>query len=225
MRTRTVDGRIADIWGARTPFAPGEEWTVRVDTLLEPDVDEKQVSWVPSACVLCSNGCGLDIAVHDGRIVGVRGRAGDRVNRGRLGPKGLHGWRANNAPDRLTTPLVRRGGALEPAAWEEAMELVVGAVAARARRAWPTRYGLLQLRPVVPRGLLHPRSDGAGRYRYSASGRQHAPVHRDGGCRPEGEFRLGWRSRVADGHRPLRHASPRRAQRGRDADCPVGAHS
>ena len=121
-----MDGRIADIWGARTPFAPGEEWTVRVDTLLEPDVDEKQVSWVPSACVLCSNGCGLDIAVHDGRIVGVRGRAGDRVNRGRLGPKGLHGWRANNAPDRLTTPLVRRGGALEPAAWEEAMELVVG---------------------------------------------------------------------------------------------------
>ena len=62
MRTRTVDGRIADIWGARTPFAPGEEWTVRVDTLLEPGVDEKQVSWVPSACVLCSNGCGLDIA-------------------------------------------------------------------------------------------------------------------------------------------------------------------
>ena len=126
MRTRTVDGRIADIWGARTPVAPGEEWTVRVDTLLEPDVDEKQVSWVPSACVLCSNGCGLDIAVHDGRIVGVRGRAGDRVNRGRLGPKGLHGWRANNAPDRLTTPLVRRGGTLEPASWEEAMELVVG---------------------------------------------------------------------------------------------------
>ena len=27
-------------------------------------------SWVPSACLLCSNGCGLDIAVKDGRIEG-----------------------------------------------------------------------------------------------------------------------------------------------------------
>ncbi|MDB6033429.1 MAG: Assimilatory ferredoxin--nitrate reductase 1, partial [Verrucomicrobiales bacterium] len=31
--------------------------------------------WVHSACILCSNGCGLDIAVKDGRIVGVRGDA------------------------------------------------------------------------------------------------------------------------------------------------------
>ena len=57
--------------------------------------------WVQSACVLCSNGCGLDIGVAGGRIVGVRGRAGDRVNHGRLGPKGLYGWQANSAPDRL----------------------------------------------------------------------------------------------------------------------------
>jgi anaerobic selenocysteine-containing dehydrogenase len=103
---------------------------VRVDSLLEPGVEEMQVSWVPSACVLCSNGCGLDIAVHDGRIVGVRGRAGDRVSHGRLGPKGLHGWKANNALDRLTTPLIRRVGQLGPASWEETMDLVV----ARSRR-------------------------------------------------------------------------------------------
>jgi hypothetical protein len=39
-----------------------------------------------------SNGCGLDIAVKNGRVVGVRGRATDRVNKGRLGPKGLTGY-------------------------------------------------------------------------------------------------------------------------------------
>lgn len=38
-----------------------------------------------------SNGCGLDIGVKDGRVVGVRGRVTDRVNKGRLGPKGLNG--------------------------------------------------------------------------------------------------------------------------------------
>jgi ferredoxin-nitrate reductase len=110
---------IADVWGERTPFEG--TWPIRVDerTTAEPE------RWVPSACVLCSNGCGLDIGVRDGKIVGVRGRAGDRDNRGRLGPKGLHGWEANNSPDRLTHPLVRRGGRLEEASWDEAMSLVV----------------------------------------------------------------------------------------------------
>ena len=39
----------------------------------------------------CSNSCGMDIGVKNGNVVGVRGRIQDRVNKGRLGPKGLHG--------------------------------------------------------------------------------------------------------------------------------------
>ena len=72
--------RIADIWGSRTPYASAASWPERVDQYLEDGMSENQVRWVASACVLCSNGCGMDIAVHDGRIVGVRGRAADRVN-------------------------------------------------------------------------------------------------------------------------------------------------
>ena len=49
----------------------------------------------------------------------------DRVNHGRLGPKGLYGWQANNAADRLLHPLVRRDGELREASWDEAMDLVV----------------------------------------------------------------------------------------------------
>jgi anaerobic selenocysteine-containing dehydrogenase len=113
--------RTSDVWGTRTPIAAGGEWPVRVDE----HVVEQPERWVQSACVLCSNGCGLDIGIKDGRIVGVRGRAEDRVNRGRLGPKGLYGWQANNSPDRLTRPLVRRDGELQNASWDEAMELVV----------------------------------------------------------------------------------------------------
>jgi ferredoxin-nitrate reductase len=110
---------VSDIWGPRTPYV--NEWPMRADQRTTADVER----WVPSVCVLCSNGCGLDIGVAGGRIVGVRGRTGDRVNRGRLGPKGLHGWEANASADRLTTPLIRRGGRLEPATWDEAMGLVV----------------------------------------------------------------------------------------------------
>ena len=114
-----IRNSIEDIWGYRTPYY--ENWLERVDkqTIEEPD------EWIQSACILCSTGCGLDIGVKDGKIVGVRGRAQDRVNRGRLGPKGLNGWIANNSSDRLTTPLVRRDGKLEEASWDEAMKLMV----------------------------------------------------------------------------------------------------
>jgi ferredoxin-nitrate reductase len=110
---------IAHIWGERTPFEG--EWPARIDerTTSRPE------RWVQSACVLCSNGCALDIGVRGGKIVGVRGRAGDRVNRGRLGPKGLHGWEANASRDRLKRPLVRRKGKLRAASWDEAMGLIV----------------------------------------------------------------------------------------------------
>lgn len=37
--------------------------------------------WGQSACILCSNGCGLDIAVKDNKIVGVRGNIGQTVAR------------------------------------------------------------------------------------------------------------------------------------------------
>ncbi len=110
---------IKDIWGERTPHF--REWPVRVDQRIEVEPDK----WVQSACVLCSNGCGMDIGVKDGRIVGVRGRAVDAVNHGRLGPKGLHGWVANNSKDRLTKPMIRKRGKLREATWDEAMDLIV----------------------------------------------------------------------------------------------------
>jgi predicted molibdopterin-dependent oxidoreductase YjgC len=113
--------RILDVWGDRTPYASGTEWPERVDTFVLQDPER----WVQSACVLCSNGCGIDIGVREGRIVGVRGRADDRVNHGRLGPKGLYGWQANNSADRLRRPLVRDGGQLREASWDDAMNLIV----------------------------------------------------------------------------------------------------
>ncbi|WP_084780250.1 molybdopterin oxidoreductase family protein [Planobispora rosea] len=144
--------RIADPWGSRTPYGPPaaverfaaalpgrlrdilpgdlgrrSPWPVRVDTFLAEGVTEDDVdAWVPSASILHSNGDAMDIAVSGGRIVGVRGRAADRVNHGRLGPKDLYGWQANNSPDRLTRPLIRgRGGELAETDWDTAMDLIV----------------------------------------------------------------------------------------------------
>lgn len=119
--------RITDIWGARTPFARQAEWPSRVDYALQEGLTEGDVDhWVQSACVLCSNGCGCDIAVKDGVMVGIRGRAEDRINRGRLGPKGLFAsWQGVSNKDRLTQPLIREGGELVVTDWDTAMKRIV----------------------------------------------------------------------------------------------------
>ncbi|EHR61741.1 molybdopterin oxidoreductase family protein [Saccharomonospora cyanea] len=118
--------RIADIWGTRTPHAKDTPWPVRVDLHLDEGLAPSDVdAWVQSACVLCSNGCACDIAVKDGRMVGIRGRAGDVVNHGRLGPKGLYGSWQWNRTDRLTRPLVRSDGRLQETDWDTAMSLIV----------------------------------------------------------------------------------------------------
>jgi hypothetical protein len=53
--------RIAEPWGARTPLAAGNDWSERLDQYLEGVAEQDVDRWVQSACVLCSNGCGLDI--------------------------------------------------------------------------------------------------------------------------------------------------------------------
>jgi anaerobic selenocysteine-containing dehydrogenase len=121
-RLRSID-RIADPWGPRTPVARGERWPARIDSYVSPGAEPE--AWFQTASVLHSDGDAYDIGVQDGRIVGVRGREADRVNRGRLGPKDLFGWQANHSQERLTTPLVRRDGELAPAPWDEAMETIV----------------------------------------------------------------------------------------------------
>src|SRR5215204_4393305 len=118
--------RIAEPWGTRTPYASGEPWPVRVDAYLEDGISEEGVDrWVQSASLLHSNGDAMDIAVKDGRIVGVRGHVPSRVNHGRLDPKDLFGWQANNSPDRLKCPLVREGGRLVETDWDTAMGRIV----------------------------------------------------------------------------------------------------
>ncbi|MFF8945618.1 molybdopterin oxidoreductase family protein [Streptomyces sp. NPDC014864] len=117
--------RIDNPWGSRTPYEPGTPWPERTDMQLAAGVGEGDVErWVRSASLLHSNGDAMDIAVRGGRIVGVRGRAADRVNRGRLGPKDLYGWQANHSPDRLTRPLVRQDGRLVETDWDTAMDRI-----------------------------------------------------------------------------------------------------
>ncbi len=118
--------RIANPWGSRTPYGRDGEWPVRVDQFLEEGVSEDEVDrWIQTASILHSNGDAYDVAVKDGRMVGVRGRSVDRVNKGRMDPKDLFGWQANLSEDRLKRPLVRKAGELVETSWDEAMDRIV----------------------------------------------------------------------------------------------------
>ncbi|RMI31262.1 molybdopterin oxidoreductase family protein [Nocardia stercoris] len=137
-----ADDRLRHPWGARTPYGPGEQWPERVDIALADSVSEADVQrWVPSASVLHSNGDAFDIAVVDDRIVGVRGRAGDRINRGRLDIKDLCAWQAVAARDRLTTPMIRVDGELRACDWDTALDRVAAATRDRCDAHGPDAIG------------------------------------------------------------------------------------
>lgn len=134
--------RIADVWGERTPYAAGTSWPVRVDMHLDEGLTEDDIEhWIQSASILHSNGDALDIAVKDERIVGVRGRAVDRVNRGRLDTKDVYGWQANGSKERLTRPLIRRNGQLVETDWDTAMNRIVDETQRLLQERGPSAIG------------------------------------------------------------------------------------
>jgi anaerobic selenocysteine-containing dehydrogenase len=71
-------------------------------------------------CPLCEACCGLEVHTRDERITGIRGAANDIFSHGYICPKGYALKDLHEDPDRLRTPLVRRGGELLPASWDEA---------------------------------------------------------------------------------------------------------
>ncbi|GAB4299329.1 MAG: formate dehydrogenase subunit alpha [Desulfuromonadia bacterium] len=78
-----------------------------------------------TVCPWCGTGCGITL-VHDGvRLLGTEPSTTHPVNRGTLCVKGWNAHGFVHHPDRLTTPLIRRGGELIPAPWDEAINLVV----------------------------------------------------------------------------------------------------
>jgi formate dehydrogenase alpha subunit len=77
-----------------------------------------------STCPYCGVGCGIQVQVQDGAIIRVLDDPANKSSDGMLCVKGRFGTTFVNHPDRLTTPLIRRGGVLQPAGWDEALDLV-----------------------------------------------------------------------------------------------------
>ena len=73
----------------------------------------------------CPDACGIVAEVRDGRVVALRGDPEHPVTRGFLCFRTSRFLETHYGPERLQQPLIRRNGRLEPASWDEALDLVV----------------------------------------------------------------------------------------------------
>jgi formate dehydrogenase alpha subunit len=105
-------GACVDVCPTGALYARSEKWVRPEKTVV-------------TVCPYCGVGCRLVLRVEEDRIISTSPDRESPVNRGHACVKGHFGLEEIvHHPDRLTTPLIRRGGRLEEATWEEALGLV-----------------------------------------------------------------------------------------------------
>jgi formate dehydrogenase alpha subunit len=105
-------GACVDVCPTGALFARSEKWVRPEKTVV-------------TVCPYCGVGCRLALRVKEDRIISTSPDKESPVNRGQACIKGRFGLEEIvHHPDRLTTPLIRRGGRFEEATWEEALDLI-----------------------------------------------------------------------------------------------------
>ncbi len=81
--------------------------------------------FVTTTCPYCGCGCQMLLEVLDGELIGTLPLKTAPMNRGKLCIKGWNAHEFVRSPNRLTTPLIRKNGALQEASWDEALNFTV----------------------------------------------------------------------------------------------------
>lgn len=74
-----------------------------------------------TTCHMCAVGCRIDARTVSGELKRMDGVMYEGVNHGYLCSRGRWAYDYAQAPDRLKTPLIRRGNRYDPATWDEAL--------------------------------------------------------------------------------------------------------
>jgi len=93
------------------------------------DASLTRMKWSKAPCRFCGTGCGVNVAVKDGRVVATHGDINSEVNRGLNCVKGYFLSKIMYGEDRLTTPLLRmkdgkydKNGEFAPVSWDRAFD-------------------------------------------------------------------------------------------------------
>ncbi|WP_243374316.1 molybdopterin-dependent oxidoreductase [Geotalea sp. SG265] len=79
---------------------------------------------VKSVCSYCGTGCQLTLGVKGNKVLTTVYDENQGFHNGQLCTRGRFGYQFVNSDKRLSTPLVRKNGRLEPATWDEALAAV-----------------------------------------------------------------------------------------------------
>jgi NADH-quinone oxidoreductase subunit G len=80
-----------------------------------------EMEHVGTICTHCSNGCKTTLGVRNGHIIRANNRDHSGINGEFLCVKGRYAFDFTSHSDRLTTPLLRVNGKLEPVSWARAL--------------------------------------------------------------------------------------------------------
>lgn len=100
----------------------------------------------------CPDACSIVATVEDGRITKLQGDKDHPITQGFLCKRTSQYLDIHYSPRRLTTPLVRVGGRLEPASWDDALDLVAERLLAIRRESGPA--AIFHLRSAGGMGLV-----------------------------------------------------------------------
>jgi assimilatory nitrate reductase catalytic subunit len=101
-----------------------------------------QNSVTPTHCPYCALQCGMNLTPAPDGTVEVSERADFPVNRGALCGKGRTAPAVLSSRVRLTSPLVRSGGTLVPATWDEALDRIAGELSRTRAEHGPDACGV-----------------------------------------------------------------------------------
>ncbi len=73
-----------------------------------------------STCRQCPANCDIHVRTREGRALKIEGNPTSSINSGRLCAMGQAGLQAHYNPDRITKPMIRKGGKLVEVTWAEA---------------------------------------------------------------------------------------------------------
>jgi len=84
---------------------------------------ETEVDCTETICVGCSIGCGIKVLTRDNRLVRIEGNWDASLNEGVICDIGRFHPLIEDR-ERVQTPLVRKGGSLKAATWDEALDVI-----------------------------------------------------------------------------------------------------
>ena len=107
------------------------------------------MKWSKAPCRFCGAGCGVNVAVKDGRVVATHGDIKAEVNRGLNCVKGYFLSKIMYGADRLTTPLLRmkngkydKNGEFAPVSWDHAFDEMAEQLKRVLKDKGPTAVGM-----------------------------------------------------------------------------------